>query len=298
MSRSLRSATSLVEVLVVISAIGLLISLLIPAIQHVRAAADRLACQSNLRQIGIAMHHCQADRGTLFPLHEPPPLKFTPASLLSWQALLLPELGADDWFATAVRDCSREIYAERHTLHSRPMPLLGCPTDSRLRSPLTDPFGDVAAYTSYIGIASVNNRSQRRFLAGVFAMARPSAALIRDGASNTVVVGERPPPDPPLAGWWYPRTYIDGGKCHGPNGVIMLASPTTDTCNTCAPELHCLAPGRLDNPCDRFHLWSLHPGGAHFLFADGAVRFLRYSADPLIPALVTVNGGEIAEIPD
>jgi hypothetical protein len=50
--------------------------------------------------------------------------------------------------------------------------------------------------------------------------------------------------------------------------------------------------------CDLFHFWSLHSGGGHFLFASGAVRFLAYSADELLPALATRSGGEPAILPD
>ncbi len=56
-------------------------------------------------------------------------------------------------------------------------------------------------------------------------------------------------------------------------------------------------PGRLDNPCDRLHLWSLHPGGANFLFADGSVRFLPYSARNVLDALASIQGGEVVEVP-
>jgi prepilin-type processing-associated H-X9-DG protein len=57
-------------------------------------------------------------------------------------------------------------------------------------------------------------------------------------------------------------------------------------------------PGRLENPCDRFHFWSLHPGGAHFLFADGSVRLLPYSAQPIMVSLATRSGGEVVTLPD
>jgi prepilin-type processing-associated H-X9-DG protein len=56
-------------------------------------------------------------------------------------------------------------------------------------------------------------------------------------------------------------------------------------------------PGRFDNPCDSYHFWSLHLGGANFAFCDGSVRFLSYAAAPLLPALATRAGGESVEIP-
>jgi prepilin-type processing-associated H-X9-DG protein len=47
-----------------------------------------------------------------------------------------------------------------------------------------------------------------------------------------------------------------------------------------------------------FHFWSLHPGGANLLFADGSVHFLGYTADPVLPALATRAGGETVTLPD
>jgi prepilin-type processing-associated H-X9-DG protein/prepilin-type N-terminal cleavage/methylation domain-containing protein len=53
----------------------------------------------------------------------------------------------------------------------------------------------------------------------------------------------------------------------------------------------------ITNQCDMFHFWSLHTGGANFAFADGSVRFLNYSAAPLMPALASRAGGETVEAP-
>ncbi len=53
---------------------------------------------------------------------------------------------------------------------------------------------------------------------------------------------------------------------------------------------------QLNNQCDLFHFWSLHQGGAHFLFADNSVRFLKDCARPVMPALASRAGGET--IPD
>jgi prepilin-type processing-associated H-X9-DG protein len=58
---------------------------------------------------------------------------------------------------------------------------------------------------------------------------------------------------------------------------------------------------RAGNPkslCSTFHFWSLHAGGANFAFADGSVRFLRYEAAPVMPALATRAGDDVATLPD
>lgn len=60
----------------------------------------------------------------------------------------------------------------------------------------------------------------------------------------------------------------------------------------CPSGTYPYSPGRVNNNCDLFHFWSLHPGGANFAFADGSVRFLSYSAASVVPALATRAGGE------
>jgi prepilin-type processing-associated H-X9-DG protein len=65
----------------------------------------------------------------------------------------------------------------------------------------------------------------------------------------------------------------------------------------CLPGPYAFASGDLNNQCDMFHFWSLHPGGANFLFADGTVRFLHYSAAPIMPALASRAGGEVVNVP-
>jgi len=64
------------------------------------------------------------------------------------------------------------------------------------------------------------------------------------------------------------------------------------TAGSCPPGSYPFMDGTLRNQCDMFHFWSLHSGGAHFLFADGSVHFLGYSAAPLLPALASRSGGE------
>jgi prepilin-type processing-associated H-X9-DG protein len=57
-------------------------------------------------------------------------------------------------------------------------------------------------------------------------------------------------------------------------------------------------PGTTSNPCDRYHFWSLHSGGANFLWADGSARFISYAAKDIMVALATRAGGEVVELPD
>ncbi len=120
---------------------------------------------------------------------------------------------------------------------------------------------------------------------------------ITDGTSSTVLAGERPPPDSLQAGWWYPIYNYYCQTIRGPNNGMSL--PGGKACledDGCSVSVS-LGPGRADNRCDRFHFWSFHPGGANFGFADSSVHFLPYSAEPLMIALGSINGGEVVELP-
>jgi prepilin-type processing-associated H-X9-DG protein len=113
------------------------------------------------------------------------------------------------------------------------------------------------------------------------------------------VAGERPPSADFWYGWWY----AGFGQAGTGSGDMLLGVRERNRGGYiytyfCAPGPYSFSPGRFDNQCDLFHFWSPHPGGAHFLFGDGSARFLGYAADPILPALATRAGGEVAALPD
>jgi prepilin-type processing-associated H-X9-DG protein len=276
----------------VIGIAGILIALLLPAMQKVRESAARAACQVNLKQIGLALHHYHADLGRL----PPQPAKFTrqPDLALQWFALILPYIEQDDlWGVTqeAFRLDPRPFQNPPHIGMATIIRVYVCPDDSRLLSPRVDQYnGLTAAYTSYMGVQGAGAEG------GTFGQ-RPGIRLsdITDGTSNTLMVGERPPPDQFMAGWWY-SSVVPGPDpfIQGPDGWMrVVESPAIG--DTCFGQFR-YGPGRLENPCDRYHFWSLHPSGTNFLFADASCRFLPYSAEPVMVALATRSGGEVVDL--
>jgi prepilin-type processing-associated H-X9-DG protein len=135
---------------------------------------------------------------------------------------------------------------------------------------------------------------------------------VLDGLSNTLMVGERPPSEDLIFGWWFAGFGISGDGdgdvvlgiserfengfmgYHDPNGVPC----SKGSANPNDPAAYKLSPGSLNNQCDQFHYWSLHTGGANFCMGDGSVRFLSYGVSPIVQrAMATRAGGEVFDLP-
>jgi prepilin-type processing-associated H-X9-DG protein/prepilin-type N-terminal cleavage/methylation domain-containing protein len=294
---------SLVELLVVIGLIGVLIGLFLPAVQKVRASAARTHCQNNLKQIGLALHNYESTHGRL-PPHTYNRLVWTdPGFALNWMALILPHLDQDNLWREAESACKTGQLPIKNPPHSglvSVVPTFVCAADGRLDRPQTDENGLPAAYTSYIALGGSIFVPGNRRLPGILAEL-PGIRLseVSDGTSTTLLAGERPPPNTFQAGRWYTRTWKRGkSSIPGPDGFMMASGLTNALDYECSLTAPRFGPGRLDNPCDRYHFWSLHSGGANFLFADGAVRFLPYTVEGmLLDRLATYNGREPIDLP-
>jgi prepilin-type N-terminal cleavage/methylation domain-containing protein/prepilin-type processing-associated H-X9-DG protein len=291
-------AFTLIELLVVIAIIGVLIGLLLPAVQKVREAANRARCQNNLKQIGIALHHYHDVEGSF-----PPGYRWQPTSPddprntapgWGWAALLLPyleeqNLSGQIHCALPVEDASNA--AARNTV----VKVYVCPSDREtgvftIRNAAGAPLA-TAATNSYAGcygaggeIAADPGRGNGVF----FRNSRVRLADIGDGSSYTIAIGERCA--------LFTRTPWAGAVSHGTTRVTAGA-PTSSTSVEEAPTQTLAHTGShtLNDPAsDPDDFFTPHNGAAMFLFGDGSVRPVRIGLSlTVLQALSTRAGGEV-----
>jgi prepilin-type processing-associated H-X9-DG protein len=299
-----RVAFTLIECLVSISLVGILVGLLMPAVQMIRQSALRTACANNLKQIGLAAQSYHATHDRLPPAADPD--RLSPRAFLSRFVLLLPFSEQDSWYLDAMAACQIDRDSRRNPPHlgfAAPIQVLACPADVRLRRPHSEPSGSLVAFTSYVGINFVvvsngqpTGMGGRGPEPGAFgAGVGVRLADVTDGTSQTIFLAERPPPGDYSAGRWYSSFQIDHAT--GPHQYLSLGPVAYFHPMDCYVEEWGLSPGRISNPCDRYHLWSLHARGANFVFLDGSTRFIPYTSGSLVRALATIHGNEVVELP-
>jgi prepilin-type N-terminal cleavage/methylation domain-containing protein/prepilin-type processing-associated H-X9-DG protein len=293
-------AFTLVELLVVLAIIAVLVGLLLAAVQNVRAAADRVRCQHNLRQLAIALHHCHEVERALPAGHRsarhPDRLPFSgwPLSVLPYveQQTIYQEVRA------AYRANPFPFVNPPHAGLSTVVAAFNCPGDGRVSRPqISGRTRNRVAFTSYLGVAGQDYRAADGVL---YPDSRVRFADVADGLSNTLLLGERPPSADFQFGWWYAGT---GQRLTGSGDMILgVREPNLQPIvsgSACGPGSYPFGPASgFGDPCGMFHFWSPHAGGANFAFGDGSVRFLAYSANPLLPALASRAGGEVVSVPN
>jgi prepilin-type N-terminal cleavage/methylation domain-containing protein/prepilin-type processing-associated H-X9-DG protein len=294
---------TLVELLVVIAIIGILVSLLLPAVQFAREAMRRTSCQNNLRQLGLALHHYHDAVG-----------RFPPHRLVSpphnWMTLMLPHIEQENLERVYNYD-----YAWNHPVNqpaiTTPIRILICPSAGGSGRFDQLPTGGTAAVTDYSNTGSV---------VGIVYSANgipfPSGSLlgviqgnegsrmadISDGTSQTIMVIE----DAGRPDFWLrgprrgPDSTNDGCGNNDVFGGRVTGSGWADVAG--ALPLHSFQRDGLTcpGPCvmnctNNNEPFSFHPGGVNAVFADGSTQFLEQDMSvAVLSAYFTRAGYEVS----
>jgi prepilin-type N-terminal cleavage/methylation domain-containing protein/prepilin-type processing-associated H-X9-DG protein len=303
-----RRGFTLVELLVVIAIIGVLIALLLPAVQKVRESANRLQCKNNLKQIGLALHNYH-DRMKGFPLGYFSNLS-GPASRDSngnctyneigpgwgWGAFLLDDLEQSN-LKRQIRFDLKITDPLNASTREIPLPIFICPSEVESGSITVvdangNPICNVArsSYTAMNGVLGVTSDAFDNN--GVFLRNRRiRMADISDGLSNTLFVGERAS-NMSRATW-------TGALTGGIVPAQRYPDPADQLANAEADAALVLSHGSRDHiPNDQLvfdadAVSSFHTAGVNFLFGDGSVHNISNSIDGAVyEGLLTRAGGE------
>jgi len=288
--KPLRSAFSLTELLLVLAIIAILIALLVTAVQKVRAAAAQVQCGNNLHQIGLALYNFHTVHKH-FPAALGQPLEEEAMG----PALAIAPVPPTD--ATWIRSILPNLELQNATW-DKTLAVLTCPADPRKNFLYN--LDDGHAHTCYLAVAGYEIYDT---LGMMFLNSHIRVEDVSDGTSNTLMVVERPPAIMGVQqgwGWW--ESYDVGDVSMGLKVTKWL------TATKCVVTPQYFGPGAVgatnatftDDPdfCHANHPWSFHSGGANMLLGDGSVRFVSYSASRILPAMATIRGGEIVELPD
>ncbi|PQO31167.1 prepilin-type cleavage/methylation domain-containing protein [Blastopirellula marina] len=288
---------TLVELLVVIAIIGVLIALLLPAVQQAREAARRMQCSNNLKQIGIAVHNYHDVFG-----------KFPSAMMLdrarlavsscpegqcgtwTWTAFILPQVEQDNLYEllqvgslpgeVSLGDATR-LAAAKTGFDGYRCPSSSGPdqnTERKVPSGSGDSSADCTgsgcdaiALANYVG-ANDSNTLDRDTWNGFMAKDTNGRVFtfsdMIDGTSNTIAIGERT--------WKLADRTLRAGTQLVANGDTANHSRQGHSYVTAGGRWPINCTNSQD--CDR-GFSSNHPGGAQFLFVDGSVHFLPETID-------------------
>lgn len=293
-----RTGFTLVELLVVIAIIGVLIGMLLPAVQMVREAARRTDCSNRLRQISLGLQNYESSRRKLPPGITAPTA--TPWASTTWLTQILPFVEQRAvWDQATIDYQSIPIPFAGHLGLQTVVPTFGCPSDPNSGRLQWTHQNRLVGTTDYLGVNGTDYHQED----GVFYQdSATRLGDVLDGLSQTLMIGERPPSADFWYGWWYAgHGQFGSGSPDMLLGVREVNDPppsgVTSYLESCPAGPYEYGPGQIDQQCDALHFWSFHPGGGHFALCDGSVHFLAYEGADVLPALATRAGSEVFDSP-
>lgn len=322
-----RQGFTLIELLVVIAIIAILIGLLLPAVQKIREAANRMSCSNNLKQWGLAIHNYHDTNNRLPPGGLPNTVTYDwNDDRGTWLVWTLPYIEQEPLFKSITGltiDGNTGASNPAHPAYNSVRKNAGILNAARFKTKLCPSDGDTAigTGTNYAGSLGPQcaggpcgfdpnqtycnnnlwgyspspdhgNDWNPGGIRGVFNRlgAAFNFASVGDGLSNTIFVGEVLPEwHDHLAGreWWH----FNGGASHV--STIVPINYRTDKPDWCSP-----AANSRTNWNVSWGFKSKHSGGANFLFGDGSVKFLPQSIDHRTYQLLGCrNDGQSASVP-
>jgi prepilin-type N-terminal cleavage/methylation domain-containing protein len=299
-----RDAFTLIELLVVIAIIAVLIGLLVPAVQQVREAANRTQCQSNLKQIGIAIHN-HHDVNKRLPSGYVELVPLTDRAI--WITQILPYVEQGNLYQTYNPNQSVGGGAANFQLNQAQIQLFQCPSAMTQPPQFYPPDKTIGPYAlgNYLannGLGPMKSESdpiKSVVKPGVF-MVNSKLRLtdIKDGTSTTLFVTEclNFPATATTADWRGNLTYPENCLFHW-NYTPNTSNPDwlRDVLCVNVPQAPCLAKHTAySNRMNIVSARSNHPGGVQILLGDGSARFASNSIDLTTwQALGSPAGGEV-----
>jgi prepilin-type N-terminal cleavage/methylation domain-containing protein/prepilin-type processing-associated H-X9-DG protein len=315
MSRSShgRRAFTLIELLVVMAVISVLVGMLLPAVQKAREAASRIKCANNLKQLALAVHNYETERG-----YVQSSIRTGETGRQGWALFILPYIEQMPVYSRFDFGLGWNEQANNRSLAATRLAMFICPSvpdqfrlDGAPDDPTWQPFAattDYAAITGVecglLGTGMVAVTDHRGVLARE---ARTKFTDITDGLSNTLLIVEsagRP-------SLWQngrlaaesPTTRVNGGGWARPASDFELKGSSYDGTTLFGPcAINCTNggdtqgqyPHRIFGVAGSGETYAFHTAGANVAFADGSVRLLASNISiKNYAALVTRMGGEI-----
>ena len=295
-----RVGFTLIELLVVIAIFAVLIGLLLPAVQKVRAAAARVQCSNNLKQLAIAVQ-IYHDTNNAFPVSAGPGYNFnsTSPNCWSWLVRILPFVEQQNLFQQLGFPTNTIVGAGFWV--ALPVNTFQCPADGTTDVPRTNEqniTGIAVGQTNYKGVCGDNwawgNWANTIQMSGNSGLDNGNGIFFRtdykrpltmvsitDGTSNTFMIGEDVPQYNIHCDWPF----------------------FNHATGTCAIPLNYGIPPQTDPKGARdwhnvYSFRSRHTNGANFAYADGSVQFISQSIDMQVyMATATYQGGEPVQHP-